>query len=162
MEIRQASAQEMLQLWNYDGRRPLSNNARFFCNCIQRGDAAFWTIDEGGELIGELYVFYRLEDRDFADGERRAYLCAFRVRKDWRGQGLGERLLTAVLGHVRSVGYREVTIGVELSEPRTMAFYRRMGFETVVKDSGLDPCDRDEKMQPKCCPGFRLLCKYLS
>lgn len=35
-----------------------------------------------GELIGELYVYKNLLDKDFADGETSAYLCAFRIKKN--------------------------------------------------------------------------------
>ena len=37
---------------------------------IKRGNTEFWTLDYDGELIGELYVFYDLEDKDFADGKK--------------------------------------------------------------------------------------------
>ena len=40
------------------------------------------TLDYDGELVGELYAFYDLEDKDFADGKRTAYHCAFRVRAE--------------------------------------------------------------------------------
>ena len=54
--------------------------------------SVIWALDHDGALVGELYVFYELEDKDFADGKRTAYLCAFRVRKDFRGRGLGTKL----------------------------------------------------------------------
>ena len=47
----------------------------------------------GGEIIGELYAFLNLDDKDFADGKNTAYLCAFRVKKEYRGKGLGSQLM---------------------------------------------------------------------
>lgn len=47
---------------------------------ISEGNAVFWAVEKDGDLIGELYAFFDIEeDRDFADGEGTAYLCAFRA-----------------------------------------------------------------------------------
>ena len=54
-------------------------------------------------LIGELYVFLSLEDRDFANGEDTAYLCAFRVKEGFRGQGLGSHLMNAALSELKGI-----------------------------------------------------------
>jgi hypothetical protein len=41
-------------------------------------------------LIGELYIFWDLEDKDEANGKERAYLSAFRIEEELRGLGLGK------------------------------------------------------------------------
>ena len=90
MLIRKASGEEMLKLWNYLDVNAASPTARFFYQNISSGNADFWTLEHEGELIGELYAFRNIEaDHDFADGSSTAYLCAFRIRKEYRGQGLG-------------------------------------------------------------------------
>ena len=102
-----------------------------------------------GELIGELYVFRKIEgDPDFADGITIAYLCAFRIRKDFRGQGLGTRLIETVLADLKAGGFRRATIGVGPDEERNVKLYRRLGFTTKVKDCRTDPCAMNEHMQP--------------
>ena len=85
MLIRKATAEEMLRLWGFSDAETASPNARFYHRNIASGNAVFWTVDEGGELIGELYVFLNLDDKDFADGVSTAYLCAFRVQEGYRG-----------------------------------------------------------------------------
>lgn len=70
MKIRKAAAHELLELWGYESIHTASSNAKFFCDNIKRGNTEFWTLDYDGELIGELYVFYDLEDKDFADGKK--------------------------------------------------------------------------------------------
>ena len=78
MEIRKATGDEMLALWEYPDPENASPTAKFFYRSISSGNAVFWTVEQNGELIGELYAFLDLEDKDFADGEHTAYLCAFR------------------------------------------------------------------------------------
>ena len=112
-------------------------------------------------MIGELYVFRNLTDMDFADGKETAYLCAFRVREDYRGKGIGSKLLREVLDSLKAAGFKKATIGVGPDEERNIRLYRRFGFTEKVKDCFVDPCAVDENMQPKPDEGFWLLLKEL-
>lgn len=151
----------MLNLWGYPEISNASPTTRFFYNNIESGNAIFWTVDNGGELIGELYVFRNLTDMDFADGKETAYLCAFRVREDYRGKGIGSKLLREVLDSLKAAGFKKATIGVGPDEERNIRLYRRFGFTEKVKDCFVDPCAVDENMQPKPDEGFWLLLKEL-
>ena len=148
-EIRKATATEMLTLWGYKDFDTASPTAKFFYNNITDGNADFWTVDKDGELIAELYVFFDLDDKDFADGKITAYLCAFRVKPEYRGRGIGSRLMRAVLSDLKDKGYLNVTIGVGSDEPQNIRLYERLGFNTKIKDCHYDPCGMDENMQPK-------------
>lgn len=147
MTIRRATGEEMLALWRAQGVKSSPSTAQYFYENLSSGNAIFWTIESEGEFIGELYAFRDIvEDRDFADGEDTAYLCAFRVRREYRGQGLGTRLMQAALEELKSEGFRHATIGA--GEERNLRLYRRMGFTREIKECFLDPCARDERMQP--------------
>ena len=149
MEIRKATGEEMLALWEYPDPENASPTAKFFYQRISSGNAVFWTVEHHGELIGELYVFKNIEaDQDFADGVSTAYLCAFRIRKDYRGQGLGTRLMETVLADLKAEGFRRATIGVGPDEEQNVRLYRRLGFTAKIKDCRTDPCAMDEQMQP--------------
>ena len=148
MIIRKATGDEMLALWGCKDINTASPTARFFYDNISAGNALFWALDSGAELIGELYVFLELEDRAFADGKNTAYLCAFRVKKEYRGQGHGRRLMTAALAELKERGFLRATIVVKSDEPLNIKLYRNMGFEAKIKDFFFDPCRMDENMQP--------------
>ena len=162
MKIRKAAAHELLELWGYESIHTASSNAKFFCDNIKRGNTEFWTLDYDGELIGELYVFYDIEDKDFADGKKNAYLCAFRVRTDFRGQGLGTKLICHVMDYIKALGYQRISIGVDITDTANIRLYKRLGFTRKIKECTEDPCDRDENMQPRSCPCFWLLYKELN
>lgn len=159
MKIRRAAERELLELWGYESLHTASSNAKFFCDNIKRGNTEFWALDYDGQLVGELYVFYDLEDKDFADGKRTAYLCAFRVRTDFRGQGLGTKLICHVIEHIKEFGYHRISIGVDTTDMANIRLYKRLGFTIKGKECAEDPCDRAENMQPKSCPSFWLLYK---
>ena len=161
MIIRKATGEEMLKLWGYDEEQNASPTAKFFYNNISSGNAVFWTVDNDGELIGELYAFLDIKkDNDFADGINTAYLCAFRIKKDFRGKGIGNSLMKEALDDLRSKGFKYATIGV--SEERNKRLYYRMGFKREIKICYYDPCAMDENMQPERDEeGFLLLSKEL-
>jgi ribosomal protein S18 acetylase RimI-like enzyme len=120
----------------------------------------FYTVDNEGELIGELYAFLDLPDKDFADGKNTAYLCAFRIRKEYRGRGLGSRLMTAALNDLKSAGFLTATIGV--NDRRNKELYERMGFVKFIKTCYFDPCAMTSEMQPERDEtGYILLAKEL-
>ncbi len=148
MLIRKATGEEMLSLWGYDSVESASFTAKFFYQNISSGNAVFWTLDHNGELIGELYVFLDLDDNDFANGINRAYLCAFRVKSEHRGKGLGGRLMERALEELKESGFRSATIGVEIDEPQNIKMYHRIGFTEKIKDCYYDPCGFDANGQP--------------
>ena len=160
-KIRRAIGEEMLALWGYPDLDTASPTAKFFFQNLASGNAVFWTVDRNGELLGELYAFLNIrEDPDFADGKTTAYLCAFRIKQEYRGQGLGSKLMHAAFADLKSMGFRRATIGV--NDPPNEALYRRLGFDTDVKTCYVDPCARDENMQPEPDDvGFLLLAKEL-
>jgi len=148
MLIRKATGEEMLSLWGCKSMEKAPCTAKFFYQNITSGNAVFWALDHDGELIGELYVFLDLEDNDFADGTSRAYLCAFRVNSDYRGQGLGSSLLEKAVAELKESGFRSATIGVAKDEAQNIKLYRRMGFTEKVKECFYDPCGFDEDGRP--------------
>lgn len=152
MKIRSATGAEMLALWGYADLDAASPTARFFYQNIASGNAVFWALEHEGALIGELYAFFDLADKDFADGKTTAYLCAFRVKPGFRGQGLGSRLMETALGELKARGFRRAAIGVSENEPQNLRLYRRFGFTEKVKDCRVDPCAMDEHMQPVVDP----------
>ena len=148
LTIRKATAEEMLALWGCGGVDTASPTARFFYEKITGCGAVFWALEDGGEIIGELYAFFDLEDKDFADGKSTAYLCAFRVKAGHRGMGLGSRLMAAALEELKEMGFEYATIGAEYDEPQNIRLYKRLGFTEKVKDCNYDPCAMDENMRP--------------
>ena len=145
MKIRRATEHELLELWEYESIHTASINAKFFCDNIKKGNTEFWALDHDGALVG--------------DGKRTAYLCAFRVRKDFRGRGLGTKLICHAMEHIKALGYQRISIGVDTTDMANIRLYKRLGFTIKAKECVKDPCDRDENMQPKSCPCFWLLYK---
>ncbi len=55
------------------------------------------------------------------------------VEPDWRGQGVGQRLLRALIERLQNEGYAQASLSVSRDNPAA-DWYRRLGFETVSED----------------------------
>lgn len=137
MIIRTATTSELKALWGNSN----SPTQRYFVKGMDEGNIEFWTIEEekSKDLIGELYIFWDSEDKDEADGKKRAYLSAFRIEKDFRGLGLGSELMKRVLKRIVENGFSEVTIGVDNEDgERLRNMYEAWGFDKLIKEQNWD------------------------
>lgn len=158
MTIRPGTVSEMLSLW----QTPASTS-RFFAQCLKRKKAEFWTVEQSGRPIAELYLFWEIDSLPgYANGIDTAYLCAFRVQPAFRHQGIGTALALRVLDRIRERGFSWATIGVDPQEEANLRLYRRLGFTQELKFCREDPCDVDDAFCPQPCPGYLLLRKDLN
>lgn len=137
MIIRIGSKEELKQLWGSSN----SPTEKYFINGIEKGNIEFWTIEDESNnlLIGELYIFWNSEDKDEANGKDRAYLCAFRVEKEFQGRGFGKKLMQRVLCRVKEMGFCEATIGADNDYAERLAcMYKSWGFSQLIKLQNID------------------------
>ncbi len=102
---------------------------------ILAGTQEFWLIEKDEEILGEFHIYWDKMDKDEANGLNRAYLSAFRVHPDYRGQGLGTRLMESVIERIKENGFSEVTIGAYAHEPEIQKLYEKWGFTEFVKEA---------------------------
>ncbi len=113
----------------------------YFIDGIEKGNIEFWTVENelDNSLIGELYIFWNSEDEEEANGKDRAYLCAFRVEKEFQGRGIGKRLMQMVLCRVKEKGFKEATIGADNDNAeRLTCMYKSWGFSELIKLQNID------------------------
>lgn len=147
MIIRIGSKIEMEHLWGGGSSPTLT----YFVNGIESGNIEFWTIENevDNSLLGELYIFWNSEDKDEADGKERAYLCAFRINKEFQGRGFGKLLMQRVLSRIKERGFSKVTIGVDNNDTeRLKNMYKAWGFSELVKMQSIDYHYIDKSNKP--------------
>lgn len=137
MLIRIGSIDELKSLWGNSN----SPTQSYFVQGIEKGNIEFWTIENetDNSLIGELYIFWDSEDKDEANGKDRAYLSAFRIKKEFRGHGLGKKLMQRVLQRIIEKGFSEATIGADNDNTEKLtSMYKSWGFSKLIKLQNFD------------------------
>jgi ribosomal protein S18 acetylase RimI-like enzyme len=103
-----------------------------------KGRSILWVAElQGIGVIGQVFIQLAAERSELADGKQRAYLYSFRIRPEYRGQGLGTRMLQIVENDLRSRSFRWVTLNVAQENPRARALYERNGYTVVGTEPGI-------------------------
>ncbi len=148
--------------WETCARRNQEVTQSAFCRAIRRGTQEFWVVEGCGEMIvGQIHVVLNSEDRKFADGSCRAYLCALEIHPDYRGRGLGRALMEQAVYNLKKRGYSQAVIGVDACGRELKSTYQRWGFDTVLGTVSVDPYALDENGRPAAVSPFALLLKRL-
>lgn len=130
---------------------------------VECGLAVMWVAElaEWG-LVGQVFVQFTSQDRNTADGRRRAYVHSFRVRPAWRGRGLGTRLMAVAEADLQARGFREVTLNVARDNQGALQLYQRLGYEVVRKVPGRwSYYDPDGVLRHVSEPGYRMMKRLL-
>jgi GNAT superfamily N-acetyltransferase len=78
----------------------------------------------GGQRVGSVFCVR-------SDEAGVAKLRLFLIEPDWRGRGLGQRLLAACLGFAREAGYDRLRLWTHESHRAACALYARSGFRLL-------------------------------
>ncbi len=89
-----------------------------------------------GEIVGQVFIQWNSSDPRYADGSRRGYFYALRIKPAFRERGLGSRLIQAAEYELRRRGMDTASIGVEKDNPRAHALYERHGYRVIADDPG--------------------------
>lgn len=91
-----------------------------FLNHIVRDSAVFVGVFWGKQLIGM--------GRALSDLASDAYIQDVTVIKEFRGRGLGKKIIQMLIKELKESGVDWIGL---IAEPGTTAFYRELGFETL-------------------------------
>jgi len=104
----------------------------------QSGRSILWIADlPGAGIIGQVFIQLVCDRPELADGANRAYLYAFRIRPDYRSQGLGTQMLAVVEEDLRRRKFHYVTLNVARDNIRARKLYEREGYRVIAPEQGI-------------------------
>lgn len=127
--LTEADLPSLTQLFNYNNAAEMLRSNK---EAMDKGEEEIFGLYAGERLIGELHAKYVSDDEREAVKGKRAYLFAFRVHSDFRGNGLGQSLMKKVLDILSDRGYTEFTVGAEEDNERALHIYRAFGFDKAI------------------------------
>ena len=137
VSIRQATRDDLVALeWNgeYTHFRRLYAEAYMM---VEQGNGIIWIAEADGDgLLGQCFVSLKGNRPELADGVNRAYVYGFRVRPQFRSQGIGTRLMHVIEEDLWKRGFRQVTLNVGKDNHQARCFYARLGYSVVGSDPG--------------------------
>jgi ribosomal protein S18 acetylase RimI-like enzyme len=87
-----------------------------------------------GEVVGVAYSrLFTEEDHGHGYMDDETPEVAVAVREDWRGQGLGARLMRALAEATFAAGFKRLSLSVDAENP-ALRLYERLGYREVARD----------------------------
>ena len=103
-----------------------------------KGNAVLWVAKLPGEqLLGQLFVLlYSEGDSRVADGREQAFIHSFRVRPEYRGRGLGSRMLANAESDLLRRSFQKVSLNVAIENGAAIRLYERAGYQRKRREAG--------------------------
>ena len=130
--VRKLKAKELSILTNLFNYKDVNDMVAENTKDIENGVIDIFALFDNDKIIGELRVKYISDDNRFAIKDKRAYLYAFRIHKEYQGKGLGNFLLENVLNILQENGYSEFTVGVEDDNLKARYMYEKHWFTEPI------------------------------
>lgn len=102
---------------------PLEQVIKYQTDLIAKNGPSFWAIDND-RVVGWCDIFPNSNPRLSHRGG-----LGMGLLPEYRGQGIGARLLTAAIDHAKVFGLEKVELTVYTNNPAGIALYKKLGFE---------------------------------
>jgi putative acetyltransferase len=102
---------------------PPERVAQFIQDSVASDAVQFVAVDGAGSVVGWADIFAH-----WAHALQHCGTLGIGVHTDWRGQGLGERLLRACLEKTPRRGITRITLEARADNERALRLYERVGF----------------------------------
>jgi ribosomal protein S18 acetylase RimI-like enzyme len=99
-----------------------AHTATFIAENIERGNPQF-VADDASEVVGWCDI-----RRENVPAYAHEGMLGMGLLPDYRGRGLGERLIRTTLAAARLAGFERISLSVYASNERAAALYRKVGF----------------------------------
>ena len=117
-------------IWNMKAQ-PLTEKWR---EEIDAGNRLVFIYKIEDEFIGEGALVLDAGDADYTIPDKRVYVSRMIVKKEYRNRGIGSEILEFLIRKAESMGFSEMTIGVDKNNLNALHLYKKYGFTEVLFD----------------------------
>ncbi len=99
---------------------------------LEQGEQLTFVYCTGEEYLGEISLMFERDDPDYTVPGKRAYLSRLIVKESCRRRGIGSALCAYIFEVAKSLGFSELSLGVDLSNYGALKLYHKLGFSTIL------------------------------
>lgn len=89
-----------------------------------------------GRVVGQVFILFGTIECDPTPDRYTAYLYSFRVRPDFRNQGIGKKLILEAEKQILQKKFSRVLIAVARENEGALRLYERLGYQRIGSDPG--------------------------
>lgn len=104
---------------------------------ITCGNRESYLMKYNNEYIASCDLVY--DYGEYTQPDIKVYLSRLIVKKEYRNQGIGQKLLKYMIDLCRDKGYQQITVGVDTDNENAIHIYKKFGFvayETAADEYG--------------------------
>lgn len=117
-------------IWDMNKNKYLKDK---FYNELLNNNRITFIYQENNEFLGEVSLVFDMQDKDYTIKNKRIYLSRFLVKKEYRHQGIGTKLMEYITNYAKELNYQEMSVGVDLDNYIAIKFYVKNDFNTIIK-----------------------------
>lgn len=117
-------------IWNMKSQ-PLADK---WLDEIKSGNRQVFIYKINGEFIGEGALVFDTGDPDYTIPNQRVYVSRMIVKNEYRNRGIGSEILEFLIAKSKTMGFSEMTIGVDKDNVNALHLYEKYGFTQVLFD----------------------------
>ena len=106
-----------------------------FYNELENGNRITFVYVIDDKYVGEVSLVFDNNDIDYTIDNERIYLSRLLVKEGYRNKGIGKELLNCVFEYSKKIGYKEISVGVDLDNYIALSIYFKYGFDKIIKVS---------------------------
>ena len=117
-------------IWDMERDRALAERFyRELCN----GNRITYVWEADGAFLGEISLRLHMDEPGYTEAGRRIYLSRLIVKPEYQRRGIGRALTRHVVARARDLGYREMSLGVDLGNYSAVRLYVSEGFDRILE-----------------------------
>ncbi len=117
-------------IWDMNKNKYLKDK---FYNELLNNNRITFIYQKNNEFLGEVSLVFDMQDKDYTIKNKRIYLSRFLVKKEYRHQGIGTKLMEYITNYAKELNYQEMSAGVDLDNYIAIKFYVKNDFNTIIK-----------------------------
>lgn len=102
----------------------------------EKGERIVYGFEKNGKIIGTIQLIFNHEKEFYADGKTKAHLHHARVAEEFRGKGIGKKLIKETEVEAKQRGFKEITLGVDEDNYMAIKLYKSLGYREFIKERG--------------------------
>jgi len=116
-------------IWNMDKQKDM---AKRFLSELQSGNRITYIYKADEMFVGEISLVFDEGDSDYTIKNQRIYISRLVVKKSCRRMGIGRKLIKFAAEQAKNMGYKELSIGVNLDNYPAIKLYADEGFDRII------------------------------
>lgn len=107
-------------------------NAQKWFNELVSGNRVIFAYTVGNDFVGEGSIVFENGDLDYTIPRQRVYLSRLIVKSEYRNQGIGNIIVDFLMSYAKQLGYKEISVGVNIDNYIARHLYEKKGFTNVI------------------------------